>query len=71
MLKRGDENPLDVWHTVLAQQENSILLEGKEGPLVPDEAKELALWAPQDGSAEVNGILGRCREFSESKVSLF
>jgi len=71
MLERRDETPMDVWHTVLAKQEISILLEVKEGPFVPDEAKELALWAPQDGSAEVNGFLARCREFSESKASLF
>ena len=56
MLERKDETPMDVWHTVLAKQEISILLEVKEGPFVSDEAKELALWAPQDGLAELDNF---------------
>jgi cupin fold WbuC family metalloprotein len=61
----GVEVPPDVWHTVLAKQENSILLEVKEGPFVLEEAKELALWAPQDGSAEVDSFLAKCHKISE------
>lgn len=62
----GVEIPPHVWHTVLAKQENSILLEVKEGPFVSDEAKELAFWAPQDGSTEAQSFLAKCQEFSES-----
>ena len=65
------EIPPHVWHTVLAKQDNSILLEVKEGPFVSDEAKELVLWAPQDGSAEVESFLAKCHKFSESNPSLF
>ena len=67
----GVEIPPDVWHTVIAKQENSILLEVKEGPFVSDDSKEIALWAPQDGSAEVDSFLARCHKFSESNPSLF
>ena len=65
----GVEIPPHVWHTVLAKQENSILLEVKEGPFVSGEAKERAIWAPQDGSAEVLSFLAKCHEFSESNLS--
>ena len=71
MLKCRGGNPPDVWHTVLAKQENSILLEVKEGPFVSDEAKELALWAPQDGSEEVDSFLAKCHKFSESNPRTF
>jgi hypothetical protein len=65
------EIPPNVWHTVLAKQENSILLEVKEGPFVSDEAKELVLWALQDGSAKVDSFLAKCHKFSQSNPSLF
>ena len=67
----GLEIAPDVWHTVLAKQENSILLEVKEGPFVLDEAKELQLWAPQGGSAEVDIFLAKCHKFAESDPILF
>ena len=67
----GVEIPPHVWHTVLAKHENSILLEVKEGPFVSDKAKELAPWAPQDGSAGVDRFLAKCHKFSESNSSLF
>ena len=61
----------NVWHTVLEKQENSILLEVKEGPFFSDEAEELALWAPHDGSAEVDSFLAKCHKFSQSNPGLF
>jgi cupin fold WbuC family metalloprotein len=67
----GVEIPPNIWHTVLARQENSILLEVKEGPFISGEAKEIALWAPQDGSAEVDSFLAKCHKFSQSNPSLF
>ena len=67
----GVEIPPNVWHTVLAKQENSILLEVKEGPFVSEKAKEIALWAPHNGSAEAAGFLARCHKFSESHESFF
>ena len=67
----GVEIPSDTWHTVIARQENSILLEVKEGPFVSDEAKEFALWAPRDDSAAVDSFLDKCHKFSESDPTLF
>ena len=67
----GVEIPPDVWHTVIAKQENSILLEVKEGPFVSEDSEEIALRAPRDGSAEVDSFLARCHKFSESNASLF
>ena len=67
----GVEIPPYVWHTVLAKQENSILLEVKAGPFVSNEAKELALWAPKDGSAEADIFLTKCHKFSETNPRLF
>lgn len=61
----------NVWYTVLAKQENSILLEVKEGPFVSGEPKELAFWAPQDGTAELDSFFVKCHKFSQSNQSLF
>jgi cupin fold WbuC family metalloprotein len=41
-----------VWHTVVALTEGAILFEVKEGPFVPGAAKELAAWAPNEGTPE-------------------
>lgn len=38
------------WHTVIALQVGSVLLELKEGPFREDAAKEFAPWAPEEGS---------------------
>jgi cupin fold WbuC family metalloprotein len=50
----GVEIPTDRWHTVIALAEGSVLLEVKEGPFIPDSAKELASWAPSVGSSAVD-----------------
>ena len=39
------------WHTVIALQPGCVLLEVKAGPFVPSRAKELAPWAPEEGSS--------------------
>ena len=45
------------WHTVVAMEEDSILLEVKQGPFVPHEGKELATWAPKAGSKSAELLL--------------
>lgn len=40
------------WHTVVALVPGSILFEVKAGPFNPEQAKELAPWAPKEGSEE-------------------
>lgn len=44
-------SPVD-WHTVIALESGSILLEIKPGPFVPDTAKEFAPWAPEENVPE-------------------
>ena len=49
----GVEVPFAKWHTVVALERGSILLEVKAGPFDPDRPKELAFWAPEESSSEV------------------
>lgn len=46
----GVELPSHIWHTVVALESNSILLEIKAGPFDPFQPKDLATWAPEEGS---------------------
>ncbi|HEY8608906.1 MAG TPA: WbuC family cupin fold metalloprotein [Noviherbaspirillum sp.] len=46
----GVELPPGAWHTVLADTPDAILFEVKAGPFDPSQAKELASWAPEEGS---------------------
>ena len=44
----GIEIPPSCWHTVIALEEDSSLLEVKEGPYDSSITKELASWAPKE-----------------------
>lgn len=48
----GVEIAADVWHTVLGLVPGSVLLEFKPGPFDASAAKEVAPWAPEEGSHE-------------------
>lgn len=67
----GLEIPPDVWHTVMANEENSILLEVKEGPYIAGEAKNFANWAPEEGSDGAAVFVANCRKFTISNLSSF
>lgn len=47
-----------IWHTIIALQTGSVLLELKAGPFDPDAAKEPAPWAPAELSTEGQEYLG-------------
>lgn len=47
----------DLWHTVIALEKDSVLLEIKPGPFDPSRPKELAPWAPEEGSTEVENYM--------------
>jgi cupin fold WbuC family metalloprotein len=47
----GCEVPARCWHTVIAETPGAVLLELKDGPFDPGSPKELAPWAPEEGSA--------------------
>lgn len=57
----GVELAPGAWHTVVALTDNAVLLEMKAGPFVPTAAKELATWAPEEGSAEAPAYLQSLR----------
>lgn len=46
----GAEVPANTWHTVIALEAGSVLLEVKAGPFDPNQPKDLAPWAPDEGS---------------------
>ena len=47
----------DTWHTVVALESGSAILEIKAGPFDPSQAKEYAAWAPSEGSPEAISYL--------------
>lgn len=51
------EIPPGCWHTVIALEPGSVMLELKAGPFDPEHPKEMAPWAPEDGSVEAMGYL--------------
>lgn len=62
---RGDDAGVELapqqWHTVIALERGSILLEVKAGPFDPGAAKEMASWSPEEGSAEAAAYLAELR----------
>lgn len=53
----GVELGPDDWHTVIALEPGSVLLEVKAGPFSESAAKELAFWSPEEGSAAAPAYL--------------
>lgn len=53
----GTETPLNKWHTVVALDSGSILLEIKAGPFNPCLPKVLAPWAPVEGAIDSSRYL--------------
>lgn len=49
-LSVGVEVSSDIWHTVLALEHGSVLLEVKQGPFDLSQPKDFAPWAPEEGS---------------------
>jgi cupin fold WbuC family metalloprotein len=56
-LAAGAEVAASTWHTVVALEPGCVLLEVKAGPFDPSQPKDLALWAPDEGSAIAQGYL--------------
>ena len=50
VMAAGAEVSSSTWHTVIALEPGCILLEVKAGPFDPNQPKDLASWAPQEGS---------------------
>ena len=55
--KYGVEIPEKVFHTFLSLEPGSVAYEIKEGPYMPDTAKNFAPWAPAEGSPKVESYI--------------
>ncbi len=53
----GAEVACNTWHTVVALEAGCVLLEVKAGPFDPNLPKDLAPWAPAEGSAMAQSYL--------------
>jgi cupin fold WbuC family metalloprotein len=53
----GVELSPGAWHTVVALSDEAVLLEIKAGPFDPQAAKELAPWAPEEGTPQATHFL--------------
>lgn len=58
----GAEVPANTWHTVIALKPGCVLLEVKAGPFDPNQPKDLATWAPDEGSAAAAEYLNKLLE---------
>ena len=58
----GAEVPAGTWHTVVALQSGCVLFEVKAGPFDSDRAKDMAPWAPEEGSPAAGVYLNRLIE---------
>ena len=55
------------WHTVVALADNSVILEVKAGPFIPDSKKDFAFWAPAEGSASASQYLLQLKHVASQK----
>jgi len=53
----GADLPPGIWHTVVCLEEGSVFFETKPGPFVPIYKKDMAPWAPEEGSREAADYL--------------
>jgi cupin fold WbuC family metalloprotein len=58
----GVEVPGTAWHTVIALEPGSVLLEVKAGPFDPNQPKDLAPWAPEEGALAASDYLKKLIE---------
>ena len=63
----GAEVPPSSWHTVIALEPGSVLLEIKAGPFDPNQPKDLAAWAPEEGSTVAHDYLNRLVEMVDQR----
>jgi cupin fold WbuC family metalloprotein len=56
-LAAGVEVASSTWHTVVALESGCVLLELKGGPFDPNQPKDLASWAPEEGSQAAESYL--------------
>jgi cupin fold WbuC family metalloprotein len=69
LIPSGLELSALTWHTVVSLVEDSILFEVKSGPFDPRLAKELAPWAPEEGSECAQDYLNALRQRGLDQLS--
>jgi hypothetical protein len=65
----GAEVPGNTWHTVIALDSGCVLLEVKAGPFDPNQPKNLALWAPDEGMVAASDYLNQLIDFTDISPS--
>ncbi len=70
LISVGVNLPAGAWHTVIAEVPGSILFEVKSGPFNPEQAKELAAWAPAENTPEATEYLMFLKEQWTSLISV-
>jgi cupin fold WbuC family metalloprotein len=72
-LAGGAELPANMWHTVIALEPGCVLLEVKAGPFDPNQPKDLAPWAPDEGSPAalvyLNKLIGLVERHPNGQIS--
>ncbi|MBN1140902.1 MAG: WbuC family cupin fold metalloprotein [Deltaproteobacteria bacterium] len=53
----GADLPVGIWHSVVCLEPDSVFFETKPGPFHPDQKKDPAPWAPEEGSPEAAAYL--------------
>jgi cupin fold WbuC family metalloprotein len=64
----GAEVSSRTWHTVIALETGCVLLEVKAGPFDPNQPKDLAPWAPEEGSADAQDYFNRLVELVAKRM---
>jgi cupin fold WbuC family metalloprotein len=66
----GADLPPGIWHTVVCLEQGSVFFETKPGPFVPITKKDMAPWAPEEGSPEAQNYLGELLRLSRPVENL-
>lgn len=56
----------NTWHTVVSNKENSILLEIKDGPFDPNDAKVFSDWSPSEQSKMSKSYLKKLKKITRT-----
>lgn len=66
----GVELAPDTWHTVVALEPGCILLGVKAGPFDPSQPKDIASWAPEEGTSQARTYLQELTTAIEGSISV-
>ena len=66
----GVELAPDTWHTVVALEPGCILLEIKAGPFDPSQPKDIASWAPEEGTPQARIYLQKLTTAIKGSISV-